>query len=351
MSISRRDVTAGLAGVIAAQAALSSASAQAPAPTPPQTPAPNARRLSQAALEAASAPVGGSSQVVYLWPRGAPGMPRVQPNEQVIERSQPPALRDRALFHTLRPRLVVFRPENPNGAALLLCAGGAYVRLAIDKEPYDTAARFVRDGVTCFAVIYRLPGDGWLSGPDAPLQDAQRAMRLIRSRASEWGVDPHRLTAMGFSAGGHLAAELAERWDAPIYSRVDAADDLSAKPDLSVLLYPVVTMMEPLTHQGSRDTLLGPRASDDVVRRYSIEQIVRPDAPPTFLSAAGDDDAVPIQNLQLLFQALRAQHVPVEMHIFEAGGHGFGIRGTIGKPTAQWPDLTLTFMRQHHMLR
>ena len=350
MGISRRDISAGLAGVIAAQALPALAQTSGAANNTNMAPAPNARRLSQTQLEAASTPAG-PHQVIYLWPHGVPGMPRTQPNEQVIERAPLGAtLRDRALFHTLHPRLVVFRPQNPNGAALLLCPGGGYVRLAIDKEPYESAARFVREGVTCFALLYRLPGDHWASGPDAPLQDAQRAMRIIRARAPEWRVDPQRVTAMGFSAGGHLAAELAERWDARLYPHQDGADALSAKPDVSALLYPVVTMTEPLTHQGSRDTLLGPGASDDMVRRYSIEQIVRSDAPPTFLAAAADDDAVPIQNLILLFQALREKHVPVEMHIFENGGHGFGIRGTVGKPTAQWPELALAFMRQHHMI-
>lgn len=356
--ISRREATAGLAGFLAAQAALpafaqnSTAQSSAPAPNPASmAPDPNARRLSQAQLEAAAAPSGEPRQVVYLWPHDAPGMPRVRPNEQVLERAPPQAaLRDRALFHTLRPRLVVFRPENPNGAALLLCPGGGYQRLALDKEPYESAARFVREGVTCFALMYRLPGDHWAAGPDAPLQDAQRAMRLIRARASEWRLDPNRVMCMGFSAGGHLAAEVAERFDAGVYPRQDNADALSARPDLSLLLYPVVTMMEPLTHQGSRDLLLGANAGDDIVRRYSIEQIVRADAPPSFLCAAADDEAVPIQNLVLLFQALREKHVPVEMHIFETGGHGFGMRGTVGKPTAQWPELALVFMRAHRMI-
>ena len=246
--------------------------------------------------------------------------------------------------------MLVFRPEHPNGAAVLLCPGGGYARVVLDKEGYESAARLNAAGVTCFVLLYRLPGDHWGAGPDAPLQDAQRAIRIIRARAGEFAIDPQRIAVMGFSAGGHVAGSLTLRWDATVYHPVDAGDAISAKPDLSLLLYPVASMEAPYVHAGSRDELLGAHPTPEALHAYSLEHQARADAPPTFVLVAADDDTIPFENSVQLFQALRAAHVACELHVFETGGHGFGMRFTIGKPTAAWPELALNFMRAHHLL-
>lgn len=328
----RRDVTIGLAGGLA----LAATSAQAQ-PVTMQVP-----------LDPAG-PDDRSRPIIPLWAR-APGAPHPLPAEVVLERSQPPALRDRAVTHTARPRMVMFRPAQPNGAAVLLCPGGGYQRVVVDKEGYESAERFMAAGVTVFVLFYRLPSDGWAAGPDVSLQDAQRAIRMIRAGASGYGIDPNRVGVMGFSAGGHVAGMLTLRSDANVYPRSQGVDRADAKPNFSLLLYPVGTMEAPHAQASSRDALLGPNASADLMRRYSLEHMARTDAPPTFILLAADDDTIPMQNSMLLYNALRANSVPTELHVFETGGHGFGTRFTAGKPTAAWPDLALAWMRAHQMM-
>ena len=338
----RRDVTLGLGAGLAIAAAPAFAQSTATTAAP-------ARVLSQGALDAAIMPEGVPHQIIHLW-RSAPGRPRRMPIEEVVERSHPPALRDRFVRHVIRPRLVVFRPQRPNGSAMLLTPGGGYQWVVLDKEGYESALRLNEAGVTVFVLAYRLPNDGWAAGPDVSLQDSQRAMRIIRSRAREFGIDPQRVGVIGFSAGGHVAGMLTLRWDANVYRPAEAADRLSAKPDFSVLMYPVATMSTPFAHPGSRTAMLGATPAPDAERRFSLENMARSDAPPTFLLAAADDNSVPIENTLQLYAALRAQHVPAELHVFEAGGHGFGIRFAVGKPTSQWPDLVLAWMRSRHYL-
>ncbi len=259
------------------------------------------------------------------------------------ERSPDKQLTDRAVFGISRPRLVVFRPERPNGAGLLVMPGGGYRWVVIDKEGYEIGRHLSARGFTVFVLFYRLPGEGWAAGPDVALADAQRAMRLIRHRASDFGLDPARIAAMGFSAGGHVCADLATRFAAAVYQPVDAADSISARPMLAAPIYPVVSMNPPLAHAGSRSLLLGSNATPAQEAAHSPHRNVPPDAPPMFLLHAEDDDSVPVDNSLLLHAALRARAVPVEMHLFTHGGHGFGLRKAIGKPVGIWPDLFLAW--------
>ncbi|MBA3999983.1 alpha/beta hydrolase [Brevundimonas sp.] len=283
------------------------------------------------------------TETVRLWPGGAPGGENVTVVAQVNERSEDPAFHDRFAVYTTDPILTVFRPERPNGAALLLIPGGGYRWAVVDKEGYDCARVFAAAGVTCFVLRYRLPGDNWAAGPNAPLQDAQRAMRLIRAHAAQYGVDPDRIGALGASAGGHLAGTLAARHGDAVYEAVDAADAVSARPDLSILMYPVVTLTDPHAHAGSRSHLLGENPTADQIRNWSLETMPRRDTPPTFIVHAMDDGAVPPENAMMLTTALRAADVPVETHLFEEGGHGFGIRQIVGRPAAVWPELALAW--------
>ena len=286
-------------------------------------------------------------EAIRLWPGAAPGGERVTVTPRVVERSTDPAFRDRFAQYTTEPILTVLRPQRPNGASLLLIPGGGYKWVVVDKEGLDCARVFAEAGVTCFVLRYRLPGDGWAAGADAPLQDAQRAMRLIRGRAASEGLDPRRVAVLGASAGGHLAGLLTARPGDSIYEPVDDTDHQSAQPDLTTLLYPVATMADPFVHAGSRRELLGPSQTPEAIRRYSLEQMDWVGSPPTFLLHAVDDEAVPVENSLGLLSALRAARVPVETHLFEEGGHGFGVRLIAGKPAAVWPRLVLEWAARH----
>jgi acetyl esterase/lipase len=217
----------------------------------------------------------------------------------------------------------------------------------LDFEGMDVARHFNEAGVTCFVLRYRLPGEGWQNRADVPLQDAQRAMRLVRANAATYGIDSARIGFMGFSAGGHVACSIATRFAAKVYDPVDAADSVDPRPSFSVPMYPVVTM-GPGLHQGSRDKLLGFDPSPELIDAYSCEKHVPADAPPTFLALAADDTTVPpLPNAGAYYAALLAAKVPAEMHMFEAGGHGFGIARTQGKPTSAWPGLLLRWGASH----
>jgi acetyl esterase/lipase len=285
------------------------------------------------------------TETIGLWPAGAPGMPASPPVEEVTERSPDHSINDRAVTGISVPRMVVFRPRIPNGAALLIMPGGGYTRVVIDREGYELARYFADRGITCFVLFYRLPGDGWKAGSNTPLQDAQRAMRLIRSRARDYALAPERIAAMGFSAGGHLCADLATRYNAKVYDPVDAADALTAKPFVAAPIYPVVTMIPPLAHEGSRVLLVGKNAGRALEEAHSPQLNVTADTPPCFLCAAEDDPAVPVENTVMLRAALKAHKVTVETHLFANGGHGFGLRKAIGKPVEIWPELFLNWAR------
>ena len=279
------------------------------------------------------------TEVIRLWPQGAPGGEGVTVTPVVPERSTDPAYRDRYAQYTTDPILTVMRPERPNGSAMLLIPGGGYRWAVLDKEGFDVARVFAASGTTCFVLRYRLPADGWAAGADAPLQDVQRAIRLIRSRAAEFGVSPDRIAVLGASAGGHLAG-LASAWTDAAYAPVDAADAVSLRPDLTVLMYPVATMSDPHVHAGSRTHLLGEAPSEARIAAYSLERMNWAGAAPVFLLHAMDDASVPVENSLMLLTTLKAAGVKTEAHLFQEGGHGFGVRLIQGRPAAVWPELT-----------
>jgi acetyl esterase/lipase len=282
------------------------------------------------------------TEVVPLWPGTPPGGEGVNLTAKIVERSpQPEVYHDRIVTDVSTPLMTVFRPTRPDGSALLLCPGGGYIREVLDKEGFEAARRLNGSGVTVFVLRYRLPGEGWAHAADVPLQDAQRAMRLIRANASVYGVEPNRIGAIGFSAGGHVAASLATRLNDKVYEPVDASDSLDARPAFAVLMYPVITMSEH-SHTGSRERLLGADRSPERVEKYSCERHVTADTPPTFICYADDDDTVPpVWNGLAMYQALFAAKIPTELHAFQQGGHGFGIRLAQGKPCSVWPELLL----------
>ncbi len=285
------------------------------------------------------------TETIDLWPKGVPDAPTILPVEKVEERSTDVTFNDRAVTGIARPRMVVFRPERPNGAAVLITPGGGYRLVVVDKEGYEMARWLAARGFTAFVLFYRLPGEGWTSGADTPLIDAQRAMRLIRQRAKDFAIDPGRVAAMGFSAGGHVCASLSTRFAVPVYQPVDAADTLSARPFCAAPIYPVVSMDPAIAHAGSRRLLLGENPSPGREAAWSPDQIVPAEAPPHFLLHAEDDLVVPVENTLRLRAALKARKVPVETHLFAEGGHGFGLRRAVGKPVEVWPDLWRAWAR------
>ena len=284
-------------------------------------------------------------ETIDLWPKGAPGAPARALVETVDERSKDSAITDRAVYGIARPRLVVFRPRIPNGSAVLVAPGGGYRWVVIDKEGYEIGRWLAARGFTVFVLFYRLPGEGWAAGPDVALADAQRAMRTIRARAGDYGIVPERVAAMGFSAGGHVAGDLATRFDRPVYTPVDAADRLSARPDVAALIYPVQSMAADLAHPGSRDLLIGPGAGQALEAAHSTATNVSAHTPPCFLVHAEDDPTVKVENSLQFRAGCKAAGVPVETHLFTSGGHGFGLRRAMGKPVEAWPTLFLAWAR------
>lgn len=280
-----------------------------------------------------------------LWrgkPPGAPGKPIV-PNWTM---NNAPPNRELWIRGVPFPEVHVFRPARPDGSALLAFPGGGYEFLSVQNEGFDVAERFNAERATVFILTYRLPGEGWTNRSLAPLQDAQRAMRLIRLRAGELRIDPARLGVIGFSAGGHLAADLAVSFDRPLYKPVDAADRLSARPAFLGLVYPVTTL-ETGTHGGSRDNLLGPNAPADLIAARSPVLQVTGATPPSFVVAAFDDGTVPIDHSLKWIAASRQANVPVEAHLLAEGGHGFGFHLPRDNPGSRWPDLFALWMRRH----
>ncbi len=273
-------------------------------------------------------------QEVLLWP----GSENIILDETITERSNDPAVSDRIIKGIISPSLQVFLPENPTGTAVLICPGGGYGYLAYDKEGVDIARWLNASGVTAFILKYRLPGEGHKNGRDVPLQDAQRAMRMIRSGARQWNIEPQKIGVMGFSAGGHLASMLGTCFDREVYPPQDSVDTISARPDFMVLLYPVISMDSAITHSGSRENLLGRSPNADVIKNYSGDLQVTSSTPPTFIALASDDTAVIPENSLCFYRALLASGVPAELHAFQQGGHGFCIRNARG-PVSRWTGL------------
>ncbi|WP_067149811.1 alpha/beta hydrolase [Pseudotamlana agarivorans] len=216
--------------------------------------------------------------------------------------------------------------------AIIICPGGGYKHLSHVKEGEKVAEWLNSIGISAFVLKYRLPSDAIMVNKTiGPLQDAQEAIRTVRRRSKEWHIDPNKIGVMGFSAGGHLAATLSTHYKDSIYNH----DNTSARPDFSILIYPVISMKDDITHQGSKTNLLGETPSQNLINQYSNEDQVTPSTPPTFLIHATDDQSVPVENSINYYLGLKENNVPVEMHIYENGGHGFGL-GTTGT-NANWP--------------
>jgi acetyl esterase/lipase len=235
---------------------------------------------------------------------------------------------------------------NENRAAVVICPGGAYAWLAYTPEGLHPAEALNRLGMVAAILKYRLPDDRIMTERHKrPLQDAQRALQIMHEKADAYHVDPNRIGIMGFSAGGHLAATVSTHFNEVL---VPGASADQVKPDFSILIYPVISLKAGLTHQGSRDNLTGVDASQEQARAYSNELQVRAHMAPVFLLHAADDTTVKVQNSLVFFEALHQKNIPVEMHIMDKGGHGFGLRPDT--PTNRWFVFLESFLKSQHIL-
>ena len=255
---------------------------------------------------------------ILLWPDGAPG-----------------ALGTKAKD---KPRVIVYRAkatENAKVPAIVICPGGGYGHLAMSHEGHQIAAWLNTIGVTGVILDYRHRGKGY--GHPAPLQDVQRALRLVRCRANDWHVDASRVGVLGFSAGGHLASSASVHHDKGDAKASDSIEQQSCRPDFSVLCYAVLAFGKPFTHKGSQRNLLGKQATPELIAKMSSERQVDATTPPTFLWHTTADTGVPPENSVAYYLALREHKVPCEMHLFEKGRHGIGLGK--GLAAEEWPEL------------
>jgi len=275
-------------------------------------------------LASCGAGFGAAPPIERLWPGGAPGARGDEDGD--------------------KPSLTVYLPpaDHATGAAVVICPGGGYGNLAMDHEGHQVAQWLNSFGVAGFILKYRHRGVGY--GHPAPLHDAQRAIRIVRARAKEWGVEPDRVGILGFSAGGHLASSAGTHFDGGRPDAPDPIDRASCRPDFMVLVYPVISFTEPYAHRGSRKNLLGENPDPRLVESFSNEKQVTPRTPPTFLVHTDEDEGVPAENSIAFFLALRKANVPAEIHIYAKGKHGFGL-GKKPDPVATWPDRCLDWMR------
>jgi len=288
------------------------------------------------ALASILSPTHAANEVVPLWPTGTKGIDPSISEATVF---------DVCINNIHYPTLTVFRPEKPNGTAVVICPGGGYAVLSIESEGQAVARRLNADGITAFVLKYRLPRT-----PDAdfldpvPLSDALRAIQWVRSNAGDFGIDPARIGILGFSAGGHLAASAGTRYS---QAREFGGDDLSkvsARPDFVGLVYPVISSDSAIRH-GCFATLLPANSPQSALDALSPEKLVAADTPPMFLVHSKNDKGVVPENSEVLHKALERVGVPSEIHLYEQGGHGFGL-GAPEQDCSKWPDAFVAWLGQ-----
>lgn len=269
---------------------------------------------------------------ILLWPGNPPGGGGVTGPEKLGDTGAGFG----ALSNISTPRMRVYRPAKANGAAVVVCGGGGYFRIQLWKESTPIARWLQEKGFTVFELIYRLPNDGW--DASVPFMDAQRAMKIARTRAAEFGVDPQQIGIMGFSAGGHLAGFTALQPQRALYAGADKNEKVSARPDFSVLLFPVVSLRKPYDTTRTRRELIGETPSAEAENAWSLDTYASADAPPTIIFASSDDKTAPPGHGIMLYEKLNGAGASAELHLFRDGGHGWGL-GRPEQVLSQWPDM------------
>ncbi|HTQ40375.1 MAG TPA: alpha/beta hydrolase [Pirellulales bacterium] len=286
--------------------------------------------LFAAVLSSAISSSAAEPTTFLLWPQGAPDAKGDQDSD--------------------KPNLTVYTPpdDQANGTAIIVCPGGGYGHLSLDKEGKAVAQWLNTLGVTAFVLDYRHAGKGYHH--PAPMEDGQRAVRLVRTNAATWKIDPARIGIMGFSAGGHLASTVGTHFDSGNPQAEDPVERAGCRPDFLVLCYAVITMKSDYTHASSKKSLLGDNPDPDLVQNLSNETQVTSDTPPTFLFCTNADTAVPAENSVQFYLALRKAKVPAELHIYQQGAHGVGLAPN-DPVLSTWKDRLADWLKTRGLLK
>jgi acetyl esterase/lipase len=287
--------------------------------------------------------INGFSQTLTLklWPDGIPGSKNDPSYAENIVTTDGRVTR---ATNVVTPDLTVFLPDpaKANGAAVMICPGGGYGTLAFDHEGNAIAKWLNDNGIAGIILKYRLPSDRIMTDKSiGPLQDAQEAMRVIRRHSAEWKINLKKVGVIGFSAGGHLASTISTHYAEKVY---EVKDNTSARPDFSLLIYPVISMDTAITHRGSRNNLIGIDPTEKNVLRFSNEKQINGNTPPAFLVHSSDDKAVPVMNSIGYYLGLQKNGIPAELHIFQKGGHGYGLSPN-GGTESSWPGLCIRWLK------
>ena len=281
-----------------------------------------------------------AQKTIKLWTGDIPFSNGTIGEEEITDRGHVRNVQD--------PEIIVYLPEKEKatGAAVVICPGGGYGILAIKHEGHDIAKWFNEVGVAGIVIKYRLPtSDNITDRSEVAMTDAQRAVRMTRHYAQEWGIQADKIGIMGFSAGGHLASTVGTHFDYGIVDAKDPIQKVSCRPDFMILMYPVISMSEDFMHAGSMKNLLGKNQSYEQKLRFSNEKQVSSETPPTILIHSSDDKAVPVANSIRFYEALIQYKIPAELHIFNSGGHGYGLGRKDGTSHNLWPENVQAWMK------
>lgn len=286
-----------------------------------------------------------TTQAQVTWPLYSDGIPNSKPTseKETVEVRNGITL----IGKISTPTLTLHRPAKPNGTAVIICPGGGYWINASVHEGSDVAKMFNEWGITAFVLKYRIPNEATMEHKEiGPLQDAQQAIKVVRERSKELGIDPTRVGMMGFSAGGHLASTAGTHFSSAV---IDNQEKTSLRPDFLILIYPVISFQDSVGHIDSRDQLIGKNPSQQKINEYSNELHISAQTPPSFLVHASDDDGVSPENSILFYQQLIKNKVPAELHLYQTGGHGFGMNNPTTRD--EWIERLRNWMITNNWVR
>jgi acetyl esterase/lipase len=284
-------------------------------------------------------------EVIHVWSDNIPNSIENKDYKEDVTYDELNEVKEIRKISTTTLTLFLVPKEIANGTAVVICPGGGYSKVVMNKEGYKVAKWLNSLGISAFVLKYRLPNDLiMIDKTIGPLQDVQEALRIVRKNSEQWNINPTKIGIMGFSAGGHLASTLSTHYNQEVYH----SNKISARPDFSILIYPVISMEKDITHIGSKNSLLGTEASNELIENYSNEKQIDKNTPKTFIVHAVDDKAVPVENSINYLLALKNNDIPSELHVFEEGGHGFGL-GRSGT-SYYWPEYLEKWLLKNSLL-